>query len=459
MRGVEERPSALVTEEPRIAFDGSAGRRLVAEWRAAREPAGGRPRTRASAMLAIALLSLAAATTPFTDFPVAPLHEPADRGFLPHAAPSSRAASTDPFGESAMRPSRSVALATPVLAAAAAFLTATSNAHAEERRVPEDYPTIQAAIDAAVDGDVVSIAAGEYTSPEIQLDRPIHLLGREGAVATLLRASSATPVIRVLPNVAGQVKIEGFSVLDWTGKSTTAFVLSGGTTTVLSCLFKGCTALAGGSALRVDTPTTVDRCAFFDNRSAIGGAIFATQSLTISDSVFVRNSAVNPSGPDEGGAVHLTGAPATIVRTQFIGNTADIGGAICRWWNNPTVSVDFCRFGGNTSNWNCCIVCTDCGVADPATVDADCDSDGIPDIAMIVLDPSLDADGDGVLDRCGCPADLVTDGSVNGADVAVLLNFWGTDGTGYPGVDLDGDGIVGGTDLATMLGAWGACPE
>ena len=41
----------------------------------------------------------------------------------------------------------------------------------------------------------------------------------------------------------------------------------------------------------------------------------------------------------------------------------------------------------------------------------------------------------------------------SGADVAVLLNFWGTDGTGYPGVDLDGDGIVGGTALATMLGA------
>ena len=46
--------------------------------------------------------------------------------------------------------------------------------------------------------------------------------------------------------------------------------------------------------------------------------------------------------------------------------------------------------------------------------------------------------------------DLNGDGRINGADLAILLGSWGTDGDG----DLDGDGNVDGVDLAKMLGNW-----
>jgi len=58
-----------------------------------------------------------------------------------------------------------------------------------------------------------------------------------------------------------------------------------------------------------------------------------------------------------------------------------------------------------------------------------------------------------------CPADFVDDGTVNAADLGILLNFWGTDGSQFPGVDLNGDGIVGAADLSALLGSWGPCPE
>lgn len=48
------------------------------------------------------------------------------------------------------------------------------------------------------------------------------------------------------------------------------------------------------------------------------------------------------------------------------------------------------------------------------------------------------------------PADLNGDGSVNAADLAILLGAWGSSGPG----DLDGDGTVGASDLAVLLGAW-----
>jgi len=48
--------------------------------------------------------------------------------------------------------------------------------------------------------------------------------------------------------------------------------------------------------------------------------------------------------------------------------------------------------------------------------------------------------------------DLNGDGTVNGADLAVLLGSWGPcDGCV---ADIDGDGVVGGADLALLLGHW-----
>jgi hypothetical protein len=51
-----------------------------------------------------------------------------------------------------------------------------------------------------------------------------------------------------------------------------------------------------------------------------------------------------------------------------------------------------------------------------------------------------------------CPADFDNDGIVGGADIAALLNAWGSAKR-----DLDGDGNTGGSDLAILLNSWGAC--
>jgi hypothetical protein len=53
-----------------------------------------------------------------------------------------------------------------------------------------------------------------------------------------------------------------------------------------------------------------------------------------------------------------------------------------------------------------------------------------------------------------CPADLNQDGTVDAADLAILLGGWGSAGPG----DLDASGDVSGSDLAILLGAWGPCP-
>jgi hypothetical protein len=57
----------------------------------------------------------------------------------------------------------------------------------------------------------------------------------------------------------------------------------------------------------------------------------------------------------------------------------------------------------------------------------------------------------GILESTGgCPEDMNGDGTVNGADLGLLLAAWGTDGG-----DFNGDGTTNGADLGLLLAAWG----
>ncbi len=53
-----------------------------------------------------------------------------------------------------------------------------------------------------------------------------------------------------------------------------------------------------------------------------------------------------------------------------------------------------------------------------------------------------------------CPADFDGNSTVDAADLAALLNGWGSSGA----TDLDGNGVTDAADLAAVLNAWGACP-
>lgn len=53
-----------------------------------------------------------------------------------------------------------------------------------------------------------------------------------------------------------------------------------------------------------------------------------------------------------------------------------------------------------------------------------------------------------------CLPDFDGDGEVDGADLSLIIGFWGQANDEY---DLDGDGVIGGGDLAILLGGWGVC--
>jgi hypothetical protein len=89
----------------------------------------------------------------------------------------------------------------------------------------------------------------------------------------------------------------------------------------------------------------------------------------------------------------------------------------------------------------------------------DCNHNGMPDAVEIGNGSLSDGNLDGVPDACQCLADLSGDRLVSAGDLALILGFWGTNGTGSFDADINNDGIVNAEDLSIVLSAWGPCPN
>lgn len=77
-----------------------------------------------------------------------------------------------------------------------------------------------------------------------------------------------------------------------------------------------------------------------------------------------------------------------------------------------------------------------------------CGGSPVPDMLPFFVELTL----------AGCSGDVNGDGTVGGADLAMLLAAWGEacESAGACFADLDGDGDVDGADLAELLAAWGS---
>jgi len=176
--------------------------------------------------------------------------------------------------------------------------------------VPAVYPTIQAAIDAAKDGDVVVVLPGTY-------HENINFLGKA------ITVQSTDPGN---PDVVDTTVIDGqdidYSIVRFANNETAASVLSGLT---IKGGHKYDAHVGGGIYVREASPTI--RNNHIRNQSAFfaGGGIYLVESRArIIDNVFTSNKS------QSGGAIAVDGYARvpTITGNTFSENTAGEGGAI-----------------------------------------------------------------------------------------------------------------------------------
>lgn len=189
--------------------------------------------------------------------------------------------------------------------------------------------TIQAAIDAAQDGDTISIPSGTYTE-SLTIDKNLTLLGQ----ADLTAAIRAAPNLRVITVQPGyDLTLKDLSLSQ--GKAT-----GGGATE--------------GGGVRVENGTlTIDHCNLWGNEAVYGGAVFQGGS----GQVVVKNQSTiyNNYASANGGGVYANG-DLSLSASWLDGNTAGgHGGGATVWAGNLTMvggTASFNQAGQNGGAFN-----------------------------------------------------------------------------------------------------------
>lgn len=190
-------------------------------------------------------------------------------------------------------------------------------------RVPADYTTIQAAINAASDADIVLVADGTYAGLwNTNLDfngKAIKVSSENGPEGCIIDCVGNVRGFRFDNGEKGDSVVSGFTVTNGEEES-------------------------GGGIYMIDTSPTITNCTISGNRAFMGdgGGIFLLNSSpTITNCTLSGNSA----GIDNGGGISSRGSSPTITNCNIYGNGAETGGGIFLSNSSPTITN--CTISGN----------------------------------------------------------------------------------------------------------------
>jgi parallel beta-helix repeat protein len=263
---------------------------------------------------------------------------------------------------------RRSALATSAVAALLGLFGAANAAAASVLRVPQDYPTIQAAIDAAVAGDTVRVSAGTYPERIDFHSKQITVESVSGAGATIIDGGGVGVVVTMAANTGETPILRGFTVRNGGGggfpdggidtgggpalienntitgnhfcdDGTVSAAFSAATirnNVISGNSQEGCSGGVGGAGVSIRGAGTVQ---LLNNvitgntvSSSSGGGVdlFAAGTPTISGNVISNNVA----GADGGGIAMFNQSDALITNNVIYGNRASLGGGM--YWLAPT---------------------------------------------------------------------------------------------------------------------------
>ena len=309
-----------------------------------------------------------------------------------------------------------------------------------------DHQDIQAAVDAAGEGDEIQVAAGVYTSshPSQVVDikgKRLTLRSISGPGRTIIDGEGQRRGIACIRGETAQTLVSGFTIvncrasptdynfngaIDYWENDGAGMIIFGSSPTIVSCEFKDNIAQgdnAGGGLFMLFSDSLLEGCRFTANQAASWGAgvLIDISSPTFEECVFEDNIAGLG-----GGGLGIADSDPTLSGCIIRNNQGDLGTGL--------LIVET----GTTSLFDCII----CGNA-PESIHGSWHDGG----------------GNEIGEQCvpSCPADLDGDNHVDGTDLGVLLAFWGDSGL-FPAADLNDDQRVDGQDLTMLLGLWGTCP-
>jgi len=162
--------------------------------------------------------------------------------------------------------------------------------------VPDDYPSIQEAINGTPDGDIVILRAGTYYENISFLGKAITIQGESGAQATVIDGSGAGTTVTFNSSAGPDSVMDGVTIAN------------------------GTSANGGGIYCNAASSPTIVNCIIVNNTATeLGGAIYCDRSSspTIANCVITGNTA-----GWQGGGIYCYNASATVVNSILWGDKA-----------------------------------------------------------------------------------------------------------------------------------------
>ena len=187
-----------------------------------------------------------------------------------------------------------------------------------------DFSSIQAAIDAVLDEDTVSVGPGAYRENIDFKGKAITVRATHGANRTVIDGGCAASAVRFATGETRASVLRGFSVEN------------------------GCAEFGGGIFMNAASPTVQD-CTIIDNRADFGGGMYMVNGSNpaISNSVVRGNQAENGGA----GVAFFSGSDADIAGGSVQGNVSETdGGGLYLMDSSPV--LDCVEIAGNSAMQN-----------------------------------------------------------------------------------------------------------
>ena len=228
-----------------------------------------------------------------------------------------------------------------------AVITAISaSAFADTLLVPDDYGSIQSAIDAAVEGDVVSVAEGIYYETIDFLGKAITVQSTNGSPqGTYIDGNVSSGVVVTFATGETNLSIlDGLTIRNGLNQDGGGVYVFESSPTIRNCVITGNTAKRYGGGLFIDAGSvTMESTVVRGNESssAGGGVYMRTSSATVIDSSFENNQG------SSGGGLYIKDGTAEISLTavSITGNAGANGGALYN--KNSSITVLDSTFSSN----------------------------------------------------------------------------------------------------------------
>jgi parallel beta-helix repeat protein len=207
------------------------------------------------------------------------------------------------------------------------LLTVCGEARTALIHVPDDYPTIQAAIDGSANGDLVIVRPGTYVENISFLGKMIMVGSEMGPAVTVIDGNQAGCVVEFSKGESAASVIDGFTITNG------------------SSIDQG-----GGICVRDYSSPTVVNNVITGNRSDLGGGICCIGYST--KPVIVRNTITGNTAFSHGGGIYCElNDEMTIMENRINGNVAGWYGGGIYCCNSALPLITDNMIAGNRTDW------------------------------------------------------------------------------------------------------------